>query len=133
MKEQTGATTRSPGTTKRIDMMPQIDEATIVAKWIDATNTHDAEKYLSFFTKDAVLDDPSVGEIFEGASGISRYFQSYFVEYNTQTRLVRTERLKRTLHVEVDFTGDFPGGQTEGIFDITFSDDKISRIKADLL
>lgn len=114
-------------------MMTQPDQAQIVAKWIDATNTHDLTKYLSFFTEDAALDDPSVGEIFEGASAIGRYFQSYFVEYNTQTRLVRTERAQSTLHVEVDFTGDFPGGQTGGTFEITFSADKISHVKADLL
>ena len=37
------------------------------------------------------------------------------------------------LHVVVDFTGTFPGGQIGGIFDMKFSGDKITFIRADLL
>jgi len=63
----------------------------------------------------------------------ARYFQSYFVGYNTQTRLVSTEAREDSLHVEVDFTGDFPGGQTGGTFDIAFAGEKLARVQADLL
>ena len=115
--------------------MPEtvIDQDAIVAEWIAAANGHETARFLSFFTADAVLDDPSVGQVFEGHVGIGRYFDSYFIGYNTQTRLVRTEPRADILHVEVDFTGDFPGGQTGGIFDITFIGDKLSHVRADLL
>jgi len=33
----------------------------------------------------------------------------------------------------VDFTGDFPGGQTGGTFDIAFAGEKLARVQADLL
>lgn len=109
------------------------DQTAIVGDWITATNTHDVDQYLAFFADDAVLDDPSVGEAFTGKPGIARYFQSYFVGYNTQTRLVSTDARENSLHVEVDFTGDFPGGQTGGTFDITFAGEKLAHVTADLL
>lgn len=108
-------------------------QTALVDAWITATNTHDVDQYLAFFADDAVLDDPSVGEAFTGKPGIARYFQSYFVGYNTQTRLVSAEAGEDALHVEVDFTGDFPGGQTGGTFDITFAGQKLARVQADLL
>jgi ketosteroid isomerase-like protein len=104
-----------------------------ISKWIAATNTHDTAAYLDFFTSDGVLDDPSVGHIYNGPSEIADYFESYFIGYNTQTRLVSIEPRGDYLHVEVDFTGDFPGGQTGGIFDITLTEDqKFQRVRADL-
>jgi len=109
------------------------DQTAIIDAWITATNTHDVDQYLAFFADDAVLDDPSVGEAFTGKPGIARYFQSYFVGYNTQTRLVSTEARDNSVQVEVDFTGDFPGGQTGGTFDITFAGQKLARVQADLL
>ena len=115
--------------------MPEtaIDQEAIIAEWIAAANSHETAAFLSFFAADAVLDDPSVGEVFEGHEGVGRYFDSYFIGYNTQTRLVRTEPRAGILHVEVDFTGDFPGGQTGGTFDITFLGDKLSHVRADLI
>lgn len=114
-------------------MPTTIDQHAIITDWITAANTHDTTTFLSFFTADAVLDDPSVGEIFEGHDGVGRYFDSYFIGYNTQTRLVSTELRGGILHVKVDFIGDFPGGQTCGIFDITFAGDKIGHVRADLI
>lgn len=115
--------------------MPEtaIDQDAVIAEWITAANTHETARFLAFFTADAVLDDPSVGEAFEGREGIGRYFDSYFIGYNTQTRLVSTELREGILHVEVDFTGDFPGGQTGGIFDVTFSGAKLAHVRADLI
>lgn len=105
-----------------------------ISDWVEATNTHDIAAYLAFFTDDATLDDPSVGEVFEGRAGISEYFQSYFVGYNTQTRLLDTEPRDGHIHVEVEFTGDFPEGRIGGIFDVTLtSENKIRHVRADLV
>lgn len=112
--------------------MTSTDQEAIISAWIAATNAHDTDTYLEFFTDDAVLDDPSVGEKFVGKDGIAEYYRSYFIGYNTTTRLVRAEAAGDQLHVVVDFTGDFPGGQTGGIFDITFTGDKILLIQANL-
>ncbi|MBT0769082.1 nuclear transport factor 2 family protein [Kineosporia sp. J2-2] len=105
---------------------------TIVAEWIQAANTHDPERFLAFFADDAVLDDPSVGRSFEGADGIGEYYRDYFIGYGTRTRLIGMTPQDGHLHVEVHFTGEFPGGQTGGIFDITFTGDQIRFIRADL-
>lgn len=109
------------------------DHSDIITEWIAATNTHDTDRYLSHFTDDAVLDDVSVGRAFTGPTEIAEYFTSYFIGYNTHTTLVRIDPEGGYIHVEVDFTGDFPGGRTGGIFDITFSGTKLHRVTADLL
>jgi hypothetical protein len=46
---------------------------------------------------------------------------------------VSVEPEKGYFHVAVHFTGDFPGGKTGGIFDITFDGEKISSVRADLV
>ena len=105
----------------------------IIADWIAVSNAHNTAGYLSFFTDDVVLDDTSVGDVFEGHEGLQRYFETYVVGYNTQTRLVSITPEGDHLHVVVDFTGTFPEGQIGGYFDITFTGDKISFMHADLL
>ncbi len=104
----------------------------VITEWIAATNTHDAQQYLAAFTDDAVLDDPSVGSRFEGRAGIAEYYDSYFIGYNTTTRLVSISPEGDHIRVNVHFTGDFPGGETGGIFDVTLTGDKISFVRADL-
>ena len=106
---------------------------TIIAEWIAVSNAHDTAAYLGFFTDDATLDDPSVGEVFEGDEGLRRYFEAYVIGYETQTRVVSITPEADHVHVVVDFTGSFPEGQIGGIFDITFAGEKISFIRADLL
>lgn len=116
-------------------MNPSMDrtaQRTVVADWIAATDEHDLERYLAHFTEDAVLDDPSVGRQFRGRDGLTEYVRSYFIGYRTRTRLLHTEARDDHLHVEVDFTGDFPGGQTGGIFDLVFDGDRIAHATADL-
>ena len=103
-----------------------------IAEWIAAMNSHDAARYLAYFTDDAVLDDPSVGERFEGREGIADYYERYFIGYHTTTRLVSIAPQGDLLRIAVDFTGDFPGGQTGGVFDVRFDDGKIAFIHADL-
>jgi len=113
-------------------MTTSTEEATI-SEWISVSNAHDTTRYLEFFTSDAVIDDPSVGDVFEGQTGLRKYFETYVVGYETQTRVVSITPEDDHLHVVVDFTGTFPGGQIGGIFDMKFSGDKITFIRADLL
>ncbi|RYG02985.1 MAG: nuclear transport factor 2 family protein, partial [Chitinophagaceae bacterium] len=60
---------------------------------IATANRFDTEDYLANWEADAVLDDPSVGEIFKGHKGIRRYFKDYFIGYKTQTRLLQIKPL----------------------------------------
>lgn len=111
-----------------------MDIKSFIKDFIAASNAYDTESYLGKWQEEAVLDDPSVGRAFKGHSGICRYFEDYFIGYKTQTRLVKLNIISNNeAHIEVDFTGEFPGGQTRGIFDFTFKDGKIAKAKADLL
>ncbi|MCP2265511.1 YybH family protein [Promicromonospora thailandica] len=113
--------------------MTSSEHDTAIDEWIAATNSHDPAAYLAFFTQDAVLDDPSVGEVFEGHPGIGEYFRSYFIGYDTHTRLVGTEPRDGYIHVEVEFTGTFPERRIGGIFDVTLTPEhKIRHVRADL-
>lgn len=105
-----------------------------IQELIDAGNAYDTKSYLEKWHKTAVLDDPSVGQVFKGHSGIKKYFDDYFIGYQTQTRLVKLSILSdNEAHIEVEFTGEFPGNKTGGVFNFTFKDGKISAAKADLI
>lgn len=105
-----------------------------IADWLKAANAFDTSAFLDFWHADATLDDPSVGHIFKGHSGIRSYFEEYFIGYKTQTRLVKLEMISTDkAYIEVEFTGEFPGGKIGGMFDLTFRDGKIASAKADLL
>lgn len=105
-----------------------------IEAWIATGNQYDTKKYLDFYWPDAVLEDPSVGSTFKAHKGIQHYFESYFIGYQTQTRLVSVS-ISDTIHahLEVEFTGDFPEGKIGGMFDFTFRDGKIAFVKADLI
>jgi ketosteroid isomerase-like protein len=110
-----------------------MDITNFIHNWINASNQYDTQKYLEFYLPDAILDDPSVGRKFVGHKGIRNYFESYFIGYNTQTRIVKLDiKDADHAHLEVAFTGDFPEGNIGGIFDFSFKEDKISFVKADL-
>lgn len=107
---------------------------TFINTLITISNAYDTEKYLAQWHTNAVLDDPSVGQVFKGHAGIKTYFEDYFIGYQTQTRLVNLDiKNSNEAHIEVDFTGTFPGGQTGGIFDFIFKDGKIIKAKAELI
>jgi len=105
-----------------------------IEEWIAVSNSYDTEKYLTFYSEDAVLDDPSVGKKFSGKNGIKEYYESYFIGYKTQTKKINIAvKDGSQAHLEVVFTGDFSEGKLGGTFDFTFKEGKISFVSADLL
>ncbi|MEC4049328.1 nuclear transport factor 2 family protein [Flavobacterium sp. SUN046] len=111
-----------------------MDIKLFIEDWLNKSNAYDTEKYLELWHDKAVLDDPSVGQVFKGYSGIKKYFESYFIGYKTQTRLINLEIISNNeAHIEVEFTGEFPEGKIGGTFDFTFKEGKIDKAKADLI
>lgn len=106
----------------------------LINNWIAASNAFDTKKYLGFYLKDAILDDPSVGKKFAGHGGIKNYFESYFIGYNTQTKIVKLNIPDdQHAHLQVHFTGNFPEGEIGGTFDFIFKNGKIAFVEANLL
>lgn len=106
----------------------------LITEWLNTSNQYDTEKYLSFYLPDVVWNDPSIGRKFIGHAGVKDYFNSYFIDYKTQTKLVKLTIHDNThAHLEVEFTGDFPEGRIGGYFDFTFKEDKIAFVKSDLI
>lgn len=99
---------------------------------ICATNAFDVEATLALFVPQAVIDDPSTGERFEGLAGVRDYVERFFVGYRTVTRLISVEaRADNLIRARVDFTGDF--GHEIGRLDIGFDPaGSFIRIDADL-
>lgn len=111
-----------------------MDIKSFIQDWLAVSNAYDTKNYLEKWDQEAVLDDPSVGQVFKGHSGIKKYFESYFIGYKTQTRLINLKILaKDEAHIEVEFTGEFPGNKIGGMFDFTFKEGKIAKAKADLI
>ena len=105
-----------------------------IKDFLAVSNAYDTEKYLDKWHTYATLDDPSVGQVFRGHSGIKKYFESYFIGYKTQTRLVKLDIISdNEVHTKVEFTGEFPEGKIGGILDFTFKDGKIAKAKANLI
>lgn len=103
-----------------------------ITDWLEISNSYDTEKYLEKYAEDAIVNDLSVGHKFVGRDEINEYYNTYFIGYKTQTRLVKLITNENKAHLEVDFTGEFPGGQIGGMFDFTFKDGKIATVVADL-
>lgn len=120
------------GGRRHTDEMNTDARRAIIESWIDAANAFDTARFLAFFTADAVLDDPGVDR-FEGVDRIAEYFRDYFIGYRTTTRLVEIADDGTRAFVTVHFTGEFPGGETGGTFDIRFTGDRFAEVNADLL
>lgn len=111
-----------------------MDIEKFIEQWISISNSYNTEKYLEFYNENSVLNDPSVGRKFTGKDSIKEYFESYFIGYKTQTRKVDLIiKDDNHAHLEVEFTGDFPGGKLGGTFDFIFEEGKISSVSADLI
>jgi ketosteroid isomerase-like protein len=104
----------------------------IAHQFIAAANRFDTEAVLDLFAADAVIEDVSVGEKFEGTSGIKRYLTTFFIGYHTKTELLSFEHTgPGKILAKVDFTGDF--GHETGWLDIRFNAaGLIEHIDADL-
>jgi ketosteroid isomerase-like protein len=104
----------------------------IVDALINATNGYDVDAALALFTPNAVIDDPSTGERFDGHPGIREYVERFFVGYHTVTKLLSVKSLDASrVRARVEFTGDF--GHEIGRLDLTIDPaGLIARIDADL-
>ncbi|MFY0736013.1 nuclear transport factor 2 family protein [Aurantimonas sp. NFXS3] len=99
---------------------------------IAACNAFDVDAAVALFRPEAVIDDPSTGQRFDGHPGIRDYVTQFFVGYHSVTRLLSIEAVAtdRT-RVRADFTGDF--GHEVGLLDVSVDQDGfIVRIDADL-
>ncbi|PZV34737.1 hypothetical protein B5V02_30960 [Mesorhizobium kowhaii] len=107
-------------------------DSRIVDALLNATNGYDVEAVLALFTPNAVIDDPSTGERFDGHLGIQEYVERFFVNYHTVSKLLSVKSLDASrVRARVEFTGDF--GHEIGLLDLTFDPGGlIARIDADL-
>jgi len=107
------------------------DFQSLVGALLAATNAFDTDTAVVLFAPDAVIDDPSTGERFNGQKGVREYVERFFVGYQTVSLLLSVTPLEGgRARARVDFTGDF--GHEIGRLDLTVADGFITRIDADL-
>lgn len=110
-----------------------MDTNAFLQSWLSASNSFDTNAYLQYYDEKAVIHDPAVGEKFIGHSRIRKYFEEYFIGYNTHTKIVKIEIPDDTsAHLETLFTGNFSEKGIDGTLDFTFHKDKIIHLKAEL-
>jgi steroid delta-isomerase-like uncharacterized protein len=56
---------------------PGNQSATIVDRWSDAFNRHDAAAYVACYTEDAVFDDVALHRIFNGREELAEFFNEW--------------------------------------------------------
>jgi len=102
-------------------------------EWLTSSNNYDTENYITFYDKEAILEDVTLGETFNGHDGIIRYFKIHFIGYGTQTA-IRSINTIDSSHVKIDavFDGDSFQG-LEGVFDLNFENGKIKMAKCYLV
>lgn len=113
-------------------MTTSSDLQSLVGAFLAATNAFDTDAAVALFAPDAVFDDPSTGERFDGQRGVRDYVERFFVGYHTVSRVLSVTPLDQNRsRARVDFTGDF--GHEIGRLDLVIDDDgRITRIDADL-
>ncbi|ASK92453.1 nuclear transport factor 2 family protein [Xanthomonas campestris pv. trichodesmae] len=80
----------------------------VAVAFVAATNAFDTDAAVALFAPAALIDDPSTGQVFHGHRGIRKYIESYFVGYNTVTRILALDHTDELCsHLRLDFTGDF--------------------------
>jgi ketosteroid isomerase-like protein len=110
--------------------MEDLDIEGIIKKFIESSNDFDVEAVLKLFAADALIDDVSVGEKFKNTKGVRKYLETFFVGYETVTKLENIEVLdNRNAQAQVDFTGNF-GHETGGLKFAFNNDGKIVAISA---
>jgi hypothetical protein len=122
------------GTKKRCTSKhAKMDIQRFLQEWLMASNNYDTENYITFYDKEAVLEDVTLGETFSGHNGIIRYFKIHFIGYGTQTA-IRSINTIDSSHVKIDavFDGDSFQG-LEGVFDLNFENGKIKMAKCYLV
>jgi len=103
----------------------------IGSQLIEATNSFDVERALRLFSTDAAIDDPSVGQVFRGPTGLRTYLERYFVGYHTKTTILEAQIVSSDeVQLKVDFVGDF--GHEIGRLDIRVAEGLVVSIHADL-
>lgn len=110
--------------------MKEVDINKIVKQFIKLSNAFDVDSALKLFADNAVIDDQSVGDKFKNTKGVRKYLDTFFVGYNTVTKLESMKVLgNHSAKAQVDFTGDF-GHETGGLSFTLNNDGQILKISA---
>ncbi|WP_400245010.1 hypothetical protein AB3U99_01380 [Niallia sp. JL1B1071] len=111
-----------------MDKLPQI-----ISDYINVSNNYDTQGYLATFSDDAIIKEDSLGKILVGKKEIQHYFETYFINYQTQTEVIEYKVSQNTTNMKVLFTGNFPGEEINGLFKFTLTPSGfIASLKADL-
>ncbi|HEO8421995.1 hypothetical protein [Niallia sp. FSL W8-0635] len=111
-----------------MDKLPKI-----IYSYINALNDYDMKGYLNTFSHDAIIKEKSLGQTLVAKREIEHYFETYFINYQTQTEIIEFEVSQNIIHIKVQFTGNFPEEQINGLFKFTLNHSGlISILEADL-
>lgn len=106
-----------------------MDIQKFIEDWLTASNSFKIENYIEFYDNEAILEDSTLGETFTGRSGITHYFESYFIGYGTKTTIQKVQiNDNSNVHIDALFDGESFKG-LNGVFELNFENGKIKRAK----
>lgn len=103
-----------------------------ISNYIDGSNLHDMQMYISTFADSAIIEEKSIGIDLKGREEIQYYFQNYFINYQTHTGIIEYEIKENVVDMRVLFKGDFPGKEIIGFYQFWIENDKIVKLVANL-
>ncbi|TRW27568.1 nuclear transport factor 2 family protein [Flavobacterium zepuense] len=106
-----------------------MDIKKIIEHWFKASNAFDTEEYFKIYDADAVLEDTTIGETYHGHHGIRNYFEEFFIGYNTKTEIIDITFMNdKEVYINAIFDGN-SFSKLKGVFELTFSNAKIIKVK----
>ena len=98
----------------------------VISDYVEASNSRDAERFGTLFTKDAIVHDE--GQDHRGVTAIKKWLASTAKKYAFTLTPIRLSRKKGEVVLTVKMTGDFPGSPISTRFRFVLNQGKIAKL-----
>jgi uncharacterized protein (TIGR02246 family) len=98
----------------------------VISDYVDASNSRDAERFGTLFTKDAIVHDE--GQEHRGVAAIKKWLAFTAKKYAFTLTPIRLSRKEGEVVLTVKMTGDFPGNPISTHFRFVVNEGRIAKL-----
>jgi ketosteroid isomerase-like protein len=98
----------------------------LVRAYVEASNSRDAERFGSLFTRDAVVHDE--GQDHRGTPAIKKWLASTAEKYGFALTPLRWSEKGNEIFLTAEMTGSFPGSPLSANFHFVLDQGKIAKL-----
>jgi ketosteroid isomerase-like protein len=98
----------------------------VISAYVEASNSRDAERFGTLFTKGAVVHDE--GQDHRGVAAIKKWLAATAKKYAFTLTPIRLSRKEGEVVLTVKMTGDFPGSPISTRFRFVLNQGKIAKL-----